>query len=65
MAARNSTIFVLGSTYSIVIRLQHLYVVILWKAVLADGGEVCSLPTRAVEILLDLGRHFEQLPYEI
>jgi hypothetical protein len=38
---------------------EHLDVVVLWEAVLADGGKVCSLPARAVQILLDLRRHGE------
>jgi hypothetical protein len=39
---------------------DHLDVWVFWETVLADGGEVGCLPTRAVEILLDLRRHVGQ-----
>lgn len=44
----------------IIICLDHLNVWIVWETVFADRGEVGGLPTRAVEILLDLRRHFEE-----
>lgn len=45
--------------FGIMVAFEHLDVVVLWEAVLADGGKVCSLPARAVQILLDLRRHGE------
>lgn len=39
------------------ILLQHLYVGILRKAVLTHGRKVRGLPSGAVKIVLDLGRH--------
>ena len=46
-------------TYGIMIGLEHLYIIIIRKAVLADGGEVGGFPPRSIEILLDLRRHDE------
>lgn len=40
-----------------VVLFQHLYVGVFRKTVLAYRWEVCGLPTRAVEIMLNLGRH--------
>ena len=40
-----------------VIFFEHLHVWVLGKTVLTHGREVCGLPARAVEIMLDLGRH--------
>jgi len=51
--------------FSIVIGLEHLYVVVFWEAGLADGGEVGGFPTGAVEILLDLRRHCEGLAHTV
>jgi hypothetical protein len=46
--------------FGIIIRLDHLNVWIVGETVLADRGEVGGLPTGAIEILLDLRRHFEE-----
>lgn len=43
-------------TFTIIL-FDHLHVWIFWEAVLTHRREVRSLPARAVEILLNLGRH--------
>lgn len=47
-----------GRTLSSMIIFKHLHVRVIGEAVLADGREVGSLPSGAVEILLDLRRHY-------
>jgi hypothetical protein len=44
-------------TYRSMVLLQHLHVRVVGQAFLADGREVGRLPSAAVQILLDLGRH--------
>jgi hypothetical protein len=46
--------------FGIIICFDHLNVWIVRETVFADRGEVGGLPTGAVEILLDLRRHFEE-----
>lgn len=43
------------------VRLQHLDIIVLRQAVLADRREVRRLPAGAVQILLDLRRHGEEV----
>lgn len=45
-----------GMTYTVVF-LDHLHKGVLGETVFADGREICRLPSRAIQILLDLGGH--------
>jgi hypothetical protein len=37
--------------------LNHLHIWVFGKAVLADGRKVGGLPSRAIQIMFNLGRH--------
>jgi hypothetical protein len=43
--------------FSSIVFFEHLHVGIFWQTIFAYGRKVCGLPSRAIQILLDLWRH--------